>query len=51
VTAVYQARIISGRPVADGDEISDVAWFTPSQLSGLPLGGFARALLRATGQV
>ena len=33
---------------ADSDELSDVAWFAPEQLSDLPLSHFTRALLTAT---
>ena len=47
VTAVYEAEIISGDPaVADG-ELSDVAWFSPAELTGLTLNRFSRALLAA----
>jgi ADP-ribose pyrophosphatase YjhB (NUDIX family) len=49
VTAVYEATIIDGSPAADGDELSDVAWFAPGELAGLELSRFARALLSATG--
>jgi 8-oxo-dGTP pyrophosphatase MutT (NUDIX family) len=48
VTAVYQARIISGSPAADG-ELSELAWFPPDELPTLPLSRFARALLHAIG--
>ena len=45
VTAVYEAEIVSGVPaVADG-ELSDVAWFSPAELTGLALSRFSRALL------
>jgi 8-oxo-dGTP pyrophosphatase MutT (NUDIX family) len=47
VTAVFEAEIISGVPaVADG-ELSDVAWFSPAELTGVPLSRFSRALLTA----
>jgi ADP-ribose pyrophosphatase YjhB (NUDIX family) len=47
VTAVYEAEIVSGLPaVADG-ELSDVAWFSPAELTGLTLNRFSRALLTA----
>ena len=49
VTAAYEARIIDGTPVADHDELSDVAWFTREELSAVPLSRLARALLTATG--
>jgi ADP-ribose pyrophosphatase YjhB (NUDIX family) len=47
VTAAYEAEIVSGVPaVADG-ELSDVAWFSPAELTGLTLSRFSRALLTA----
>jgi 8-oxo-dGTP pyrophosphatase MutT (NUDIX family) len=47
VTAVYEARIIKGSPLPGDGELSEIAWFAPRDLSGLPLSRFARALLRA----
>jgi 8-oxo-dGTP pyrophosphatase MutT (NUDIX family) len=47
VTAVYEAAIIGGSVVV-GDELSDVAWFSPEELSGLRISRFSRALLSAT---
>ena len=45
VTSVYEAEVIAGVPaVADG-ELSDVAWFGPSDLSQLTVNRFSRALL------
>jgi len=49
VTAVYQATIINGSPAVSDDELTDVAWFAPEQLSRLELSRFSRALLSATG--
>jgi ADP-ribose pyrophosphatase YjhB (NUDIX family) len=49
VNACYEAEIIDGDPVPDRDEISEVGWFAVSDLPGLPLGQFARALLRDSG--
>ena len=47
VTAAYEAEIVSGAPaVADG-ELSDVAWFSPVELTSLSLNRFSRALLTA----
>ena len=47
VTAVYEAEIVSGIPaVADG-ELSDVAWFSPAELTSLTLNRFSHALLTA----
>ena len=51
VTAVYQARIAGGIPVPDLEEISQLGWFTPAQLSGVDLNRFTRALLRAIGHL
>ena len=51
VTAVYEARIISGSPAPGDGELSELAWFTPQELPGLPLSRFARALLHATGRL
>ena len=49
VTAIYEAAITNGSPAAGDDELSDVAWFAPAQLTELELSGLARALLSATG--
>lgn len=48
VTAVYQAEITDGSPAADGGEVCQVAWFTATELPGLELNRFTRALLSAT---
>jgi ADP-ribose pyrophosphatase YjhB (NUDIX family) len=49
VTAVYEAAIISGAPAVSDDELSDLAWFTPAQLTDLDLSRFSCALFEATG--
>ncbi|MBF9132784.1 NUDIX domain-containing protein [Plantactinospora sp. S1510] len=51
VTAVYEAEIVAGTPLADGDELSEVRWFDRRELFDLPLSRFAGAVLRATGQL
>jgi ADP-ribose pyrophosphatase YjhB (NUDIX family) len=51
VTAVYEARVLAGSPVADDSELSDLAWFEAGDLPGLELSRFARALLSATGHL
>jgi ADP-ribose pyrophosphatase YjhB (NUDIX family) len=51
VTAVYEARIITGSPAPGDGELSELAWFTPGQLPGLQLSRFSRALLRAAGRL
>jgi ADP-ribose pyrophosphatase YjhB (NUDIX family) len=51
VTAVYEAEIISGTPtVADG-ELSEIAWFSPAELTHLKLSPLSRALLAAIGRI
>jgi 8-oxo-dGTP pyrophosphatase MutT (NUDIX family) len=51
VTAVYEACVIAGSPVASDGELSDLAWFGAGDLPGLELSRFARALLTATGRL
>jgi ADP-ribose pyrophosphatase YjhB (NUDIX family) len=51
VTAVYEAEIISGVPAAADGELSDVAWFSPSELGQLTLTRLSQALLKATGHI
>jgi 8-oxo-dGTP pyrophosphatase MutT (NUDIX family) len=33
VSTVFDARVVRGEPVADGDETTEVAWFGPSELA------------------
>lgn len=47
VTAACEADIVSGIPVVADGELSDVAWFSPAELTGLALNRFSRALLTA----
>jgi 8-oxo-dGTP pyrophosphatase MutT (NUDIX family) len=49
VTTAYSASIVSGIPVADGEELADVGWFPVASLGAVPLSRFARALLSACG--
>ncbi|MET8526575.1 NUDIX domain-containing protein [Micromonospora sp. NPDC005172] len=51
VPAVYEAGIVDGTPVPDQEEISELDWFTRSQLQSVDLNRFSRALLRATGHL
>jgi ADP-ribose pyrophosphatase YjhB (NUDIX family) len=51
VTAVYEARITQGSLAPGDGELSDIAWFAPGDLPGLPLSRFAHALLQATGRL
>jgi 8-oxo-dGTP pyrophosphatase MutT (NUDIX family) len=49
VTVCYEAFIVSGDPVPDGEELSRIGWFSRSDLPAIPLSRFARALLTETG--
>jgi 8-oxo-dGTP pyrophosphatase MutT (NUDIX family) len=49
VTICYEAFIVSGDPVPDGEELSELRWFSRSELREAPLSRFARALLTETG--
>jgi ADP-ribose pyrophosphatase YjhB (NUDIX family) len=51
VTAVYEARIVSGSPAPGDGELSAIAWFTSEELATVPLSRFADALLHATGRL
>jgi ADP-ribose pyrophosphatase YjhB (NUDIX family) len=51
VTVVYEARVTQGSPAPGDGELSEIAWFPPGDLPGLPLSRFARALLQATGRL
>ena len=45
VTSVYRARSIGEMATADDDEISEVGWFTPTELAGLDLDRMTRFIL------
>ena len=47
VTSVYEAEVIAGVPGTADSELSDVAWFGPSDLSRLMMNRFSRAPLTA----
>ncbi len=49
LTAAYAAEITDGAPGIGDGELSKIAWSTASELPGLELTRFARALLSATG--
>ncbi|WP_306207229.1 NUDIX domain-containing protein [Actinoplanes sp. RD1] len=51
VPVVYAAAIAGGTPAPDQEEVSELGWFAPAQLAGVPLNRFARALLRSTGRL
>jgi 8-oxo-dGTP pyrophosphatase MutT (NUDIX family) len=45
VPTIFDARVIDGEPHPDGEETSEVAWFTPDQLTDAALSEFTVALL------
>jgi 8-oxo-dGTP pyrophosphatase MutT (NUDIX family) len=49
VVVVFDAVVEAGRPTADGDETSDVAWFAPVDLPYPEMGRLTSALLRDVG--
>jgi ADP-ribose pyrophosphatase YjhB (NUDIX family) len=49
VSIIFEATVISGEPKPDGDETTDVRWFTTRELPGISLGSFAHTTLRAIG--
>jgi 8-oxo-dGTP pyrophosphatase MutT (NUDIX family) len=49
VSIVFDARILSGEPVADQEETSAVAWFWPAELDAGQLTEFTVELLDAVG--
>ena len=49
VSTVFAATVLSGTPVPDGEETSEVKWFDPNHLPWREMGSFAQALLSDTG--
>jgi ADP-ribose pyrophosphatase YjhB (NUDIX family) len=49
VSIIFEATVISGEPKPDGDETTDVRWFTTHELPRIGLGPFARTTFRALG--
>ena len=50
VSPVFDARVLAGDLRVDGEEISQVGWFSAAEIErGLELNDFTRALLRDTG--
>ena len=49
VSSVFDAWIVGGVPTPDGDETSEVAWFSSEELADAELGPFCRATLRELG--
>ena len=52
VSPVFDARVLAGELRPDGDEVSQVGWFSPVEIEReLELNGFTRALLRDSGVI
>jgi len=51
VATLFDATVVGGSPTPDGDETSDVAWWSPEKLPYPEMSDFTRALLRAAGFV
>ena len=49
VVTTFDATVISGTPMADHDETSEVAWFAPRDLPYDEMGTLTNALLREVG--
>jgi 8-oxo-dGTP pyrophosphatase MutT (NUDIX family) len=49
VSTIFDATVIDGSPVPDGDETSDVQWWDRDRLPFHEMSPFTRALLRAVG--
>jgi 8-oxo-dGTP pyrophosphatase MutT (NUDIX family) len=49
VTIVYGARPVAGVERPDGDEVLELAWFSPNELLAVDLGAIAQATLRELG--
>jgi 8-oxo-dGTP pyrophosphatase MutT (NUDIX family) len=47
VSTVYDARVDNGQPTPDFDEVQEIGWFSPEEMSALQLNGFATATLKA----
>jgi 8-oxo-dGTP pyrophosphatase MutT (NUDIX family) len=51
VQVLFDARITSGDPTPDFDEVTEVRWFNADELVVLELDGIALATLRAAGEL
>jgi 8-oxo-dGTP diphosphatase len=49
VSTVFDARVVGGTPAADGEETSEVGWFTRAALDEADLSTFARETFRVIG--
>ena len=47
VSTVFDAHLSAGTPCADGEETSDVSWFSAADLLTLEITPFTRSLLSA----
>ena len=45
VSIVYDARVASGTPAPDMDEVLEVGWFADDEIASLDLDAFNRTLL------
>jgi 8-oxo-dGTP pyrophosphatase MutT (NUDIX family) len=45
VSIVFEARVVDGAPRPDGDETSEVAWFSAAELATLPMNDVTRAVI------
>ena len=46
VAVVFTATVAGGTPSPDGDETTEVQWFSPSELRTQDLSAFTRAMFR-----
>jgi ADP-ribose pyrophosphatase YjhB (NUDIX family) len=49
VSTVFDATVVGGTPTPDGEETSEVAWWSTASLPFEQMSGFTRALLRDVG--
>jgi ADP-ribose pyrophosphatase YjhB (NUDIX family) len=49
VSTVFDASVVGGTPAPDGEETSEVAWWSPGHLPLDEMSGFTTALLRDVG--
>jgi ADP-ribose pyrophosphatase YjhB (NUDIX family) len=49
VSIIYDAEVVAGEPAPDGDETTEVGWFTLDALPVAEMSAFTQALLRAVG--
>ncbi len=49
VSTVFDARVVAGEPCADGEETTEVGWFSVQELGEVELTPFTMALFEAVG--